>query len=443
MGMTVRNAGRQPSRFVQVFASEAEIAEVGHALEFSGFQVGAAIDPFDEAAAGRPVVATIVSDAVDTPIDLCRALPAGSPIILLTSDAGFDLRLAAARAGVHAILKRPVDPIELLRCIKELDPAAVRDRLSVVLVDDDRLTADLNAEILRSSGIDLEVVNDPRVAVEAIERVLPDLVLMDLRMPDVDGVELAQVLRLSRELMAIPIVFLSAERDGKRQAAARRIGGGDFIHKSIDPEQFIEQVKVRATRAKVLRAMGERDGLTGLLDHSRFRERLTHELSHCRRHGGDLSLVIIDVDRFKAVNDSYGHLVGDQVLRTLAQMLRATLRESDVVGRCGGEEFGIILRNTGVSSATTVIDKFRKRFAATPFDIGGTKLSVTFSAGVASNNGHGSSTELLMAADRAMYAAKRDGRNRVVQDDLGHVQRELTGVLRVEDTGQRAAVALA
>ena len=422
--MTTRIAERQPSRFVQVFASEAEFAEVGRALGCSEFRVGIATDASDEADAGSPVVASIVSDAVDAPIDLCRSLPAGSPVILLTSDAGFDLRLAAARAGVHAILKRPVDPIELLRCIKDLDPAAVRDRLSVVLVDDDGLTADLNAQILRASGIDLAVVNDPRVAVDVIERVLPDLVLMDLRMPDVDGVELAQVIRLSRELMSIPIVFLSAERDGERQAAARRIGGGDFIHKSIDPEQFIEQVKIRATRAKVLRAMGERDGLTGLLDHSRFRERLTHELSHCRRHGGDLSLVIIDVDRFKAVNDGYGHLAGDQVLRTLAQMLKATLRESDVVGRCGGEEFGVILRNTGVSAATAVIDKFRRRFAATPFDIGGAQLSVTFSAGVASNKDHESSTELLMAADRAMYIAKREGRNRVVEDDLGHARRE-------------------
>ncbi len=412
---STRLAGRQPGKVVQVFASGADFAGIAAALAFSDFgaETGAG-----GGEAGRPVVASIVSDGVDEPIALCRAMPPGRPTVLLASDIGFDLRLAAARAGIKAILKRPVDPVELLGCLKDLDATAVRDRLSVVLVDDDRLTADLNAEILRASGIDVAVVYDPRGAVEAIEQVLPDLVLMDLRMPGVDGLELAQAIRLSRELMAIPIVFLSVERDEERQSAARRVGGDDFLQKPVDPRKLATHIKLRANRAKALRAMGERDGLTGLLDHSRFRERLTHEVSHGRRHGGALSLAMIDLDRFKAVNDCHGHLMGDQVLRTFAQLLTGTLRSSDVVGRCGGEEFGVILRNTEAHTACSVIDKLRERFGATRFEIGGSELTVSFSAGVASSeSGQASATDLLVAADRALYAAKAAGRNRVVRDE--------------------------
>lgn len=412
---STRLAGRQPGKVVQVFASGADFAGIAAALAFSDFgaETGAG-----DGEAGRPVVASIVSDGVDEPIALCRAMPPGRPTVLLASDIGFDLRLAAARAGIKAILKRPVDPVELLGCLKDLDATAVRDRLSVVLVDDDRLTADLNAEILRASGIDVAVVYDPRDAVEAIEQVLPDLVLMDLRMPGVDGLELAQAIRLSRELMAIPIVFLSVEHDEERQSAARRVGGDDFLQKPVDPRKLATHIKLRANRAKALRAMGERDGLTGLLDHSRFRERLTHEVSHGRRHGGALSLAMIDLDRFKAVNDRHGHLMGDQVLRTFAQLLTGTLRSSDVVGRCGGEEFGVILRNTEAHTACSVIDKLRERFGATRFEIGGSELTVSFSAGVASSeSGQASATDLLVAADRALYAAKAAGRNRVVRDE--------------------------
>lgn len=406
---------RNPGKLVQVYASEAEFEEVAAALGFSDFEATAATGPGEVV---RPVVASIVSDTMAEPIALCRRLPPGQPIVLLASDVGFDLRLAAARAGIRAIIKRPLDPIELLRCLKELDATAVCDPLSVVLVDDDRLTADINAAILRAAAIEVEIVDDPRVAVEVIERVLPDLVLMDLRMPGVDGVELAQAIRLSRELMAIPIAFLSAEGDEGRQCAARRVGGDDFIQKPVDPRKFATQVKLRANRAKALRAMGERDGLTGLLDHSRFRERVTHEVSHCRRHGGDLSLAIIDVDRFKTVNDRYGHLVGDQVLRTFAQLLTATLRSSDVLGRCGGEEFGVLLRNTDGRTACAVIDKLRARFGATPFGIGDHDLTVTVSAGIASNESrHATATDLLMAADRALYTAKATGRNRVLRDE--------------------------
>lgn len=420
MIMSPRLAGRQPSKVVRVFASGADFEGIAAALAFSDFGAETAATDVDQGDTRRPVIASIVSDDVNEPIALCRTMPPGRPTVLLASDIGFDLRLAAARAGIKAILKRPVDPIELLGCLKELDATAVHDRLSVVLVDDDRLTADLNAEILRASGIDVAVVYDPRGAVEAIERVLPDLVLMDLRMPGVDGLELAQAIRLSRELVAIPIVFLSVERDEERQSEARRVGGDDFLLKPVDPKKLATHIKVRAKRAKALRSMGERDGLTGLLDHSRFRERLSHEVSHGRRHGGALSLAMIDVDRFKAVNDRHGHFMGDQVLRTFAQLLTGTLRSSDVVGRCGGEEFGVILRNTDADTACSVIDKLRERFGSTRFEIGASDLTVSFSAGVASNaNGPMTATDLLVAADRALYLAKATGRNRVMRDETG------------------------
>lgn len=136
------SAGRQRTKFVQVFASAPESAEVAGALASSEFEADTARLASTPDGSARSVVATIVSDAVEGPIDLCRTLPPDRPVVLLASDAGFDLRRAAARAGLHAILKRPIDPIELLRCLKDLDATASRDRPQVVLVDDDRLTAD-------------------------------------------------------------------------------------------------------------------------------------------------------------------------------------------------------------------------------------------------------------------------------------------------------------
>jgi diguanylate cyclase (GGDEF)-like protein len=243
----------------------------------------------------------------------------------------------------------------------------------------------------------------------------PDLVLMDVQMPVVNGIELARIIRQSRRYLSIPIVFLSAEQDVQRQMEARRFGGDDFVVKPIEPARLVSVVRLRAERASAVRSVMERDSLTGLLNHARFKDRLVHELERCARTGAELSVAMIDLDRFKQVNDTYGHLVGDRVIRALSSALTTGLRKIDIVGRYGGEEFGVILLDTAPHAAEVAIDKLRAEFCEIELDASSRRFRSSFSAGIAGSLRHPSAERIIAAADSALYAAKKWGRNRVVE----------------------------
>ena len=372
-----------------------------------------------EVLSGERPTAALVSDRAEAPLDLCAALSPYCPVILATRNRSFPFRLAAAEAGVTALIRRPVDPSELSEWLGHLDAAARAEAISVTIVDDDWLTAELNAAVLRASGMSVTIVNDPTQALRAIEDARPDLVLMDMRMPEVDGIRLAQVIRQSRDLISLPIVFLSAERDEARQLSARRLGGDDFIAKTVPPDRLVSLVRMRAERSRALRSLIERDRLTGLYDHTRFKERLAHEIERCRRTGAEISLVTIDIDRFKRVNDQFGHPVGDTVIRTLSGALTAGLRRIDVIGRLGGEEFGVLMLDTGPANAWVVVDRLRERFGRIAFEGGERFFASSFSAGIASSRDHASVSDLVAASDAALYRAKHLGRDRVEIDAAG------------------------
>jgi diguanylate cyclase (GGDEF)-like protein len=226
--------------------------------------------------------------------------------------------------------------------------------------------------------------------------------------------ELAKIIRQSRRYLSLPIVFLSGERELGRQLEARALGGDDFISKPVDPKHLVSLVRMRADRGIRLRSIMERDSLTGLLNHARFTDRLDHELERCRRSGGEVSLALIDIDLFKDVNDKFGHVIGDRVLRNLAHTLTVGFRRIDIVGRFGGEEFGVLLLDTPPEAACVVVDRIRQRFSETQFSAGKQPFSVTFSAGVSGSRNHFKSEEIVSAADASMYRAKAAGRNRVL-----------------------------
>lgn len=359
-------------------------------------------------------LATVVSDLAAHHLDRCRHFAKSGPVILVSDKTGFDCRLNAARHGVTALVRRPVNPIEMSEWLQYFADRKSAEPFTVLIVDDDWLTAEVAAEVLRSDGISVVTVSDSTRALDAIEEQPPDLILMDIQMPLVDGVELTRVIRQSRQFFSVPIIFLSAERDEARQIEARRLGGDDFFQKPIVPDRLISLVRLRADRSKHLRSMIERDRLTGLYDPTAFRERLAHELNRCSRMGSELSLALIDLDHFKLVNDRYGHLSGDHVLRTLASQLTADLRGIDIVGRCGGEEFGVVLLDTGADQAAYAIDRVRQHFGQIAFGTADGPYNVTFSAGIACSRESGHQlTDILTVADKALYDCKRHGRNMV------------------------------
>ncbi len=240
----------------------------------------------------------------------------------------------------------------------------------------------------------------------------PDLVLMDIEMPNYIGSELAAVLRQYEGWVGLPIIYLSAETDVDEQIKAMGVGADDFLTKPISDARLVSAIKVRAARARQLSDLMSKDSLTGLLKHARIKEELEIELARARRSGKELCAVMIDLDHFKQMNDTYGHAVGDRVIRAVAHLLKQRLRKSDMIGRYGGEEFVAVLPECDIETAEKIMNDIRERFALLRFNHEGTEFGCTFSAGIACSTQFPPSG-LLVAADEAMYRAKRSGRNRV------------------------------
>ena len=359
-------------------------------------------------------MAAILSDAIVDPISVCSSLPPALPKILVASHVDFDLRRAAASAGVDAIISRPFEISVLSEWLEQFRAPHSPEAIKILLVDDDEFMADLHGAVLQRDGMSITSVTRASEVFAALEACPPDLILMDIRMPDVDGIELSRMIRQSREYLSIPIAFLSAENDERKKMDARRWGGDVFISKPVDLKRLAAQVRIRAERARAMRSLMERDSLTGLLNHGRFHERVVAEVERCRRTGTFVTLAMIDLDHFKRVNDTYGHAEGDKVLRALSRTLLARLRNTDIVGRYGGEEFGALLLDTDAEAGRGVLDEIRQTFGKMIFESATGRFSATFSGGIA-QSGQGDATQLFSNADRSLYKAKRGGRNRIVR----------------------------
>jgi diguanylate cyclase (GGDEF)-like protein len=246
----------------------------------------------------------------------------------------------------------------------------------------------------------------------------PDLILMDVYMPGCSGLELAAVLRQQTAYLGTPIVFLSTETDVGKQQQAMRQGGDDFLIKPIQLDLLVSAVRNRAERSRNLRSAMVRDSLTGLVNHTKLKEHLNIEVARVGRNGRPLSFVMLDIDHFKAVNDTYGHPAGDGVIKSLARILQQRLRRTDILGRYGGEEFAIILSDTDGVDALRVVDQIRQSFSQIRQYSGTNEFTVTFSAGVATLPPCSDAANLNEVADKALYAAKQAGRNRVILADL-------------------------
>ena len=245
-------------------------------------------------------------------------------------------------------------------------------------------------------------------------------------MPLCNGKELVSIIRQQDRYVAIPIVFLSAETNRQQRQSALSLGADDFLTKPIGPSELVAAISARATRARHIRRFLIRDSLTGLLNHQAVEEELAREFARAERLNQPLAIAIIDLDHFKRINDSHGHVVGDHVLRSFARLLQQRLRKSDLMGRHGGEEFLVALPNTSLVEALTLIDTVRSSFAALHHYGPAGMFGVTFSAGIAGYPQHRSLIGMMQAADQALYQAKREGRNRVVVDTTG--QESVPGV---------------
>ena len=368
---------------------------------------------FDAAMVGTHTV-VVIDGSIREAVELSERMGADVPKILVSGETDFAFRARCARAHVSAIVSEPIEQTELIQWLEYLGGMYHEQPASVFLVDDDPLTSEVYAELLRTKGLIVSVLNDPFRIIQALDSVRYDIIIMDMQMPGTDGIEVAKVVRQFKAHIAVPILFLSAEEDETIQMKARHFGGDDFITKRTDLDAIATLVQLRVQRARVMRALIERDGLTGLVDHLRFKERARHELARANRTKSPFCMAMIDVDHFKRVNDSWGHQVGDHVLSTLARGLTGWLRRTDLVGRYGGEEFAVILLDTTPEAVFDVLDRFRQHFATVAFDGDTEAFSVTVSIGIAGSEGCDDVAMLFAEADRALYRAKNSGRNQVV-----------------------------
>lgn len=337
------------------------------------------------------------------------------PVVFLSSRYDLLARLHAVRAGGAAYFTKPVDVSALVDKLDSMTSGVAPEPYRVLIVEDSPTLSAFYAFTLQQAGMVVQAVTEPLRLLELLNDFSPELILMDMHMPEANGVELARVIRQDAAFVSVPIVFLSGEQDIDKQFEAINLGVDDFLTKPIQPQHLILSVKSRIERYRILHSFMVRDSLTGLLNHTKIKEQLDIEFARAMRHDRPLAFVMVDLDRFKSVNDTYGHLTGDRVIKSLSRLLRQRLRQTDIVGRFGGEEFAVILTETDAATAVSLMDEIREIFAHICQRSNGEEFSITFSCGIATFPGTANSaSELNSLADKAMYEAKRRGRNRVV-----------------------------
>ncbi|MDX5363986.1 MAG: diguanylate cyclase [Pseudazoarcus pumilus] len=314
--------------------------------------------------------------------------------------------------------------------------------MKVLVVEDTVTSATLICQMLGKMGLSTVHARNGEEGIKAFLREKPDLVLLDVIMPDLDGFDVARRIRQGEQGVEwTPIIFLSARANDEDLAHGIAAGGDDYLIKPVS--EIVLRAKVDAMRRiatmrttlvdltrkldeanRELERLNAIDGLTGVANRRRFDEALHNEWRRAARGSHPLSLLLIDVDEFKAFNDGNGHLAGDECLRDLARLLEASLkRPSDLVARYGGEEFAVILPETDALGARQVADSLLAavREAAIPHGYSPVSPFLTISLGIATavpeRGDEGGHEMLITVADEALYKAKHAGRDRVVQAD--------------------------
>ncbi|MDZ7401341.1 MAG: PleD family two-component system response regulator [candidate division KSB1 bacterium] len=308
------------------------------------------------------------------------------------------------------------------------------EQSKILVVDDIPLNRKLQKTYLESVGYQVILANDGIEALQRIDEERPDLILLDVMMPKMNGFQVCRRLKSLESTRFIPIIMVTALNEVDDKVRGIEAGADDFISKPFNKLELLARVKsllrikylhdelelkikeLEIAQSKLIQ-LAITDGLTGLYNYRYFKEQLTQEITRAKRHNSHVSISMIDIDYFKNYNDTHGHPAGDQVLKTIADLLRNNIRKIDIAARYGGEEFALILVETDKQAAGVVANKIKNLIEHQKFHYEETQPNgkLTISMGVATFPEDAMTPEeLVKIADQRLYLAKKAGRNRVV-----------------------------
>lgn len=392
--------------------------------------------------------------------EVCRRLKANPqtqhmPVLMITALDQPSDRVRGLEVGADDFLTKPVDDVQLMARVKSLVRLkALTDELraraltgqEIAMEEATRAVESINADGGRILLVDtdprhaerikgyldrtnhVEVLLNPADAMLAVTDGEFELALVTMSLGDFDPLRVCSQMRTVEHSRTLPIILVAEEGDRPRVVRGLDLGINDFIMRPVERNELLARVRTQIRRqryAAELRrsvtntlALAVTDELTGLYNRRYFDRHLALMLEKAREQQRDMAVMLIDMDFFKAVNDTHGHDIGDAVLKEFAQRLRRNIRGVDLACRFGGEEFVVLMPDTDFRQAQGVAERVRQAVAEKNFDTGnGRPLAITVSVGVALNEGADDTPELLLKrADVALYRAKREGRNRVVFD---------------------------
>lgn len=340
------------------------------------------------------------------------------PVIILSDDNSFEARLQAVRFGGDFYLLEPIDIHQLVSTLDDIVSANVQpDAGRILLVSDQSIELQIMESELTDRGFLVDTRSSPSTVLSSIHELEPDLVILSLYYQDCLGMELCQTIRQLNESKGLPVLLIGSIEAGEITNQALMRGADEYFFfqtdQSVDP--IIRSIRLRIDRYRSVKSMMVKDSLTGLLNHTTTRRKLETEVLRSQRTGGSFAFAMVDIDKFKFVNDTYGHIAGDRVIQNLGRMLRKRTPADCTVGRYGGEEFAILIPEAVAPSQRVGIflNQLREDFAGLEHSFQGDEFHCTFSCGVAFFPSFQEALSLNDAADQALYRAKQHGGNRV------------------------------